>query len=86
MKLLPLRLAGDNFWPKQIHPSCQILTNLALCALLKLFFFSFSYYVLKMFGTQILDLQLRPLFVNLFLCNLRFTCHYTEFLVEVSSS
>ena len=33
MKLPPLRLAGANFWPKKIHPSCQILTNLALCAL-----------------------------------------------------
>ena len=32
MKLPPLRLAGANFWPKKIHPSCQILTNLALCA------------------------------------------------------
>ena len=33
MKLPPLRLARANFWPKKIHPSCQILTNLALCAL-----------------------------------------------------
>ena len=33
MKLPPLRLAGANFWPKKNHPSCQILTNLALCAL-----------------------------------------------------
>ena len=33
MKLPPLRLAGANFWPKKIYPSCQILTNLALCAL-----------------------------------------------------
>ena len=31
MKLPPLRLAGATFWPKKIHPSCQILTNLALC-------------------------------------------------------
>ena len=33
VKLAPLRLAGANFGPKKIHTSCQILTNLALCAL-----------------------------------------------------
>ena len=33
VKLPPLRLAGANFWPKENHLSCQILTNLALCAL-----------------------------------------------------
>ena len=36
MKLPPLRLAGAYFWQNKIHPSCQILTNLALCALLYL--------------------------------------------------
>ena len=34
VKFPPLRMAGANFWPNKIHPSCQILTNLALCALL----------------------------------------------------
>jgi len=39
VKLPPLRLAGANFWPTKIHPSCQILTNLALCALFVLEFY-----------------------------------------------
>ena len=33
VKLPPLGLAGANFWHNKIYPSCQIHTNLALCAL-----------------------------------------------------